>query len=179
MFQTGLFFPLVVPLYFFYLAAPDGLRGPSSQSRIEPWPSEVKVCSPNHWTTREFPIVLFCFSLMGLFLNNLQASCSTQDGHKYNFSQRGILLDKCMWLWMLWPSFTYRLWEFTHRDILTPTTFFWISLFKVTDDVQFSLYSLPVSLHCSAPYQALDTPPWNTHIPGLPWYNSHSVLFIF
>ena len=29
------------------------------QSGIEPWPSAVRLLSPNHWATREFPCLLF------------------------------------------------------------------------------------------------------------------------
>ena len=44
---------------FLFLAAPHSLRDLSSPTRIEPEPSAVKVRSPNHWTTREFPILMF------------------------------------------------------------------------------------------------------------------------
>ena len=37
-----------------YLAAPSGLY-PSSPTKGQTWAPEVKVPSPNHWTTREFP----------------------------------------------------------------------------------------------------------------------------
>ena len=31
----------------------------SSSTRIEPMPPTVEVWSPNHWTTREFPLITF------------------------------------------------------------------------------------------------------------------------
>ena len=42
-------------LFLFLLAMPHSLWDFSSPTRIEPGPSAVKVQSPNHWTTREFP----------------------------------------------------------------------------------------------------------------------------
>ena len=40
---------------------PHGLRDLSSPARDRPGPSAVKVPSPNHWTTREFPEAVFFF----------------------------------------------------------------------------------------------------------------------
>ena len=42
-------------LFFFFLAAPHGLRGLSSPTRGQTRPSAVKAWGPNHWTAREFP----------------------------------------------------------------------------------------------------------------------------
>ena len=42
-------------IYLYFLAAPQGMRDPSSPS-IEPVPPAVEARSPSHWTTREFPM---------------------------------------------------------------------------------------------------------------------------
>ena len=41
---------------FSFLAAPHGMRDLSSPTRNEPEPPAVEAQSPNHWTTREFPV---------------------------------------------------------------------------------------------------------------------------
>ena len=46
-----------VMLLFFFFWPVYGLLVP--QAGIEPAPSAVKTLSPNHWTTKEFPRLLF------------------------------------------------------------------------------------------------------------------------
>ena len=41
-------------IYLYFLAAPQGMRDPSSPS-IEPVPPAVEARSPSHWTVREVP----------------------------------------------------------------------------------------------------------------------------
>ena len=52
------------------------LVGPSSQPEVEPRPLVVKALTPNHWTCREFPVLLFvCFPhvlRLGIFLRTLR-----------------------------------------------------------------------------------------------------------
>ena len=57
---------LVHPYPFFFFSSSSspchvacGILVP--QPGIEPWPLTVKVPSPNHWTAREFPPLLFFF----------------------------------------------------------------------------------------------------------------------
>ena len=46
-------------LFFFFFFAPCGILIP--RPGIEPVPPSVDACSPNHWTTREFPSKHFLF----------------------------------------------------------------------------------------------------------------------
>ena len=62
-------------VYYFFLAAPRGLWGLSSQ----PGPSLVKARSPNHWTTREFPTLslkLSQFCGLGIHCFGKDPQCS-------------------------------------------------------------------------------------------------------
>ena len=42
--------------YISFLATSHGMRDLSSPTRDEPEPPTVEAQSPNHWTTREFPV---------------------------------------------------------------------------------------------------------------------------
>ena len=44
---------------FFFLAVPHGMLDLSSRPGIEPAPRAVEARSPNHWTAREFPKLIF------------------------------------------------------------------------------------------------------------------------
>ena len=45
--------------FFFFLAVRRGTQDLSSQTRVEPVPPAVEAQSPNHWTTREVPLLPF------------------------------------------------------------------------------------------------------------------------
>ena len=53
--------------YISFLATSHGMRDLSSPTRDESEPPTVEAQSPNHWTTREFPVY---FSLSTDFLTN-------------------------------------------------------------------------------------------------------------
>ena len=59
-----------VVLIFFLLAAPHGLQDLSSPTRDQSQAPAVKALSPNHWTAREFPVLIFYNGLSKLPVKN-------------------------------------------------------------------------------------------------------------
>ena len=54
-YKTTFSFPSPYPIFFFFWPHRKACGISVPQSGIEPAPSAVKVQSPNHWTSREFP----------------------------------------------------------------------------------------------------------------------------
>ena len=61
-------FVLRMPKYCFIFGMLHNFQDLSSLTGVELMPSEVKVGSPNHWTTREFPILFLNSSISFLLL---------------------------------------------------------------------------------------------------------------
>ena len=80
------FYYLVVRIVFFFFPAPWGLWGLISLTRDWTWASAMK--APNHWTTREFPRVLYIFWIIPCQVHDLQtfslSSFSFFDGIIYS-----------------------------------------------------------------------------------------------
>ena len=62
---------------FFNLATPHGLWDLSSPTRDQTRAPAVKVLSPNHWTTREFPSISFLSSVREFLQVLIQVSTRT------------------------------------------------------------------------------------------------------
>ena len=95
---------------FYFLAVPCCLRDLSSPTRDWPWATAVKALSPNHWTTRAFPVPPFRVTTVLIFkyiipfkfisLNNILLICPVFDC---------VVVYSCSWIMFtaVWCSITW------------------------------------------------------------------------
>ena len=119
-------FVLRMPKYCFIFGMLHNFQDLSSLTGVELMPSEVKVGSPNHWTTREFPILFLnsSISFLLLFCLNLWSREGTAEARS-PFAAASFLPQRLL-LWQLEIQYSSESsFSILGRNILAPPAPSW------------------------------------------------------